>query len=109
MVKLEPTGNFLMPTDVKTGDTVTLTDEGRNLTAQETPFGRAVFQIGVKAGDEDKVWTMNKTTQRRLIEAWGDETSGWVDKKVKIEVLKQNVRGEIRSVIYGFPVVGKGK
>jgi 4-hydroxy-3-methylbut-2-enyl diphosphate reductase IspH len=38
------------------------------------------------------------------VNAWGDESKKWVDKKVKVELVKQNVRGELKVVVYGHPM-----
>jgi len=104
MVKIR-VSEWLRPSDVREGDIVTIADEGRNRSAEETPFGREVFEIGVKLpSGEVKLWTMNRTTQRRCAEAWGDETRNWIGKKVRIQLREQNVRGIMKTVIYGIPV-----
>jgi len=83
---------------------VEIVDEGRYRPASETPFNRPVFEIGVKLPNgEFKVWTMNRTTQRALIDAYGSETKQWVGKKVIINVVSQNVRGVMKDVLYGQP------
>lgn len=104
MVKIK-TSDWLRPDDVKDGDTVTIIDDGRFRSAGDTPFGREVFEIGVRLPNgEVKIMTMNRTTQRRCAEAWGDETRNWVGKKLKIELKDQNVRGVMKRVIYGVPI-----
>lgn len=104
MVKIR-VSKWLRPGDVRDGDMVTIVDEGRSRSAEETPFGREVFEIGVKLpSGEVKFWTLNRTTQHRCAEAWGDETRNWIGKQVKVEVREQNVRGVIRKVLYGIPI-----
>ena len=107
MVKI---GNsrWLRPSDVKDGDVVTIVNEGQKRSAEETPFKRAVFEIAVRLpSGEEKILTMNSTTQRRCIEAWGNETRNWIGKRLRIELRDQNVRGVMKKVIYGFPIMGK--
>jgi len=99
---------WLRPSDVHDGDIVTIIEEGRKRDANETPFNRAVFEIAVRLpSGEEKIWTMNRTTQRRCIEAWGNETKNWIGKRLRIELRVQNVRGVMKKVIYGFPITGK--
>lgn len=95
---------------VENGDLLTVVNEGRFLTADETPFKRPAFQIEIKlpSGNE-KTWTMNKTTRKRLAAAYGDDSVNWVGRKVRVELLKQNVRGELKTVIYGHPVEAEEK
>jgi hypothetical protein len=56
---------------------------------------------------EVKPWTMNRTTQRKCAETWGDETRAWVGKKIKIQLREQNIRGLMKTVIYGIPIKEK--
>ena len=108
MVRIPRLNEFLRPEHLQGGDVLEIVNEGEYRSAEETPFGRAVFQIGVRLPNGDtKIWTVNRTTLRRLAEAWGDETEHWVGKKVKVKLVEQNVRGELKKVIYGFPVEGE--
>ncbi|MCK4478434.1 hypothetical protein KAU88_07920 [Candidatus Bathyarchaeota archaeon] len=52
-----------------------------------------------------KIWTPNKTTLKKLATVFGDDTDGWLGKRVKLSILKQNVRGEMRNVVYGEAAV----
>ena len=99
---------WLRPSDVHDGDIVTIIEEGRKRDANETPFNRAVFEIAVRLpSGEEKIWTMNRTTQRRCIEAWGKETRNWIGKRLRIELREQSVKSVMKKVIYGFPIVDK--
>lgn len=110
MVKLSEirelrSSQFLGSGDVKTGDVVEILDEGVFRPSNETPFGRPAFQVKVRIpSGEEKIWTMNKTTRDRLIQAWGDETKNWIGRRVRVELVNMNVRGTFRTVIFGYPV-----
>ena len=107
MVKLKAS-KWLRPKDVNNGEIITIVDEGKSKSADETPFGRAVFEIGVRLpSGEKKIWSMNRTTQRRCMEAWGNETRNWVGKRLRIELKQQNVKGVMKTVIYGFPLADR--
>jgi len=96
---------FLSAEMLKNGDVLEIANEGMFLTAEETPFKRPAFQIDVKLPNGSrKTWGVNKTTRRRLAAAYGDDSADWVGRKVRIELLRQNVRGEMKIVVYGHPV-----
>jgi len=107
MPKMSDHEEYLDSTLVENGDRVVLLDEGAFREPEETGLRRTVFQIGVGLPDQRrKTWTMNKTTRKRLAKAYGDDSAKWVNREVRIEILKQNVRGEVKDVIYGHPVEG---
>jgi len=96
---------FLNSTMLEENDIVVLLNEGEFREPEDTGLQRTVFQISVGLPDQrTKTWTMNKTTRKRLIEAWGDDSANWVNKKVQIKMTMQNVRGEMRTVLWGYPV-----
>ena len=105
MVKISEFEEFLNAEMVKTGDILDILSEGKFLTAEETTFKRPAFQIEVKLPNgSQKTWTMNRTTCRRLASAYGDDSKDWIGRKVRVELLTQNVQGKMTTVIYGHPV-----
>jgi len=112
MVKMSEHEEFLTAGMVKTGDVLKILEEGRFLAADEleeiygaSSFGRrTAFFIDVELpSGTSKTWVMNKTTRRRLAAAYGDDSVNWIGRNVRVEVVKQNVRGQLRDVIYGHP------
>jgi len=96
--------DFLDATMVYDGDIVQLLDEGVFKEPEVTKLSRTVFHIRVRLQDgRKKIWSMNKTTRRRLAKAWGDDSSNWVGKNVKISITQQNVQGKMRDVLWGEP------
>jgi len=97
--------DFLDATMVYDGDIVQLLDEGVFKEPEVTKLSRTVFHIRVRLQDgRKKIWSMNKTTRRRLAKAWGDDSSNWVGKNVKISITQQNVQGKMRDVLWGEQV-----
>lgn len=45
-------------------------------------------------------WIPNKTSLKKLIELYDDDTDKWLGKKATFEIVKQNVRGEMKDVIF---------
>jgi hypothetical protein len=106
MVKIN-TSDFLKPTDLDGDTTVEFVDEGKYSDsqfkdAQGNP--KQNFNITVRFGEaEEKVWTMNKTSQRNIVSAYGDESSLWIGKYAKLSIIRMMVGKEMRDVIIGEP------
>lgn len=104
MVNLADEEQFLKVGIVEDGDVVTIVDEGEMKRKDETGFKDDVFQCTVELKNKKKkIWTMNKTTMRKLGAAWGFDTVNWPGKKVKISIAKQMVGKELKDVLYGEP------
>lgn len=97
---------FLTPNDVEDGAVATIVGEG---TIVNTQFRNEALRIPVKIGDKTYEWTLNRTSQNNLIDAFGEETANWVNKQVKINKTKMLVRGEMRSVLVAEPITEKKK
>lgn len=107
MPRMSDYEEYLDATMVDNGDLVVLLDAGVFREPEETGLDRTVFHIRVGLPDQrKKTWTMNKTTRKRLAKAHGDASENWVKKQVRIQILQQNVRGEVKDVLYGHPVEG---
>ena len=82
--------------DIFKGDIVKIADEGRLLPGE---YGeRHVFKVLTKNGE--KLLTFNQTTMNYLIDAYGEETNEWQGEKVKIWLVKSNVAGKMRDIVY---------
>lgn len=99
---------FLNSTMVEENDIIVLLDEGVFRDPEDTGLQRTVFQITISLPDKRrKTWTCNKTSRKRFIKAWGDDSANWVGKQVRITMTNQNVRGEMRDILWGWPVEGE--
>jgi len=82
--------------DINQGDILEILDEGRKVPSQ---WGeRDAFKVLTLNGD--RILTFNPTSMNYLIDAYGDETQNWVGKKVKVWLIKSNVGGKMRNVVY---------
>ena len=107
MVKLPRMGKppFLRPHHVNNDDVLEIVEEPYVRSAEESKFGRMRGYVVVRlirTGDL-YTWGLNSTTWDRLIDAFGDESSQWKGKRVKIKKMTQVVRGESKEVIFGVP------
>jgi len=94
---------FLRPEDVGAEVEVKLVDAGKPgvIRGGEGVADTPTFEITVQlpSGDQ-KLWTVNKTSQRTLASVWGKNTDAWVGKVAKLFTTDQNVRGTMKKVIY---------
>lgn len=87
----------------------TFLDAGGYKTFKGDSGDRQVFQIDIKLPDgEQRTWSPNLTSQRKIAAEYGQNTDEWEGKQVKLEATKQNVRGETKLVVYGSPIPEKG-
>ena len=108
MPRMSDFEEFLNGSMVSDGDILVLLNAGVFREPEETGLQRTVFQIRVRLPDgRTKTWTMNKTTRNRLAKAYGDDSESWLNRRARLKILQQNVRGEIKDVIYGYAVEGK--
>jgi hypothetical protein len=107
MVKLSSGGNFLKGSDVKPGDVIKILDEGAWVENKKYTYPdgnpRWDFICKVQHGTEEKQFRVNATNKKILIAVWGDETSAWVGKTVKLTVETALVAGERRKMILVEP------
>ena len=91
-------GSFLKKgEDVKQGDIIEIANEGKKVPGE---YGEQdVFLIKLSDGREGNI-SFNQTTINNLIDGYGKDSINWIGKKVKIEVIRQNVQGKIRAVYY---------
>lgn len=87
-------------TDIKEGDIITLTSEGKVVEGQFGP--QNIFEIKNVDGIEF-VLPINQTSVNALIDAFGGDSETWIGKKVKVHTIRQNVAGKFLQVYYFVP------
>ena len=92
---------FLKAHHVENGDLVVITAPAY---VQDGRYGeRTSVNVTVKRTGDSFRWSLNDTTSDRCLEAWGSDGSLWENKVVKVQKIKQILRGEEKSVLYGVP------
>lgn len=90
-------GNFLKKgEDFKDGDILQIANEGKQVEGQ---YGTQDIFL-VKKGDQEGNVAFNRTTINNLIDAYGEESTNWIGKDIKVFTIKQNVQGKITTVYY---------
>jgi len=104
-MKIKPIGNFVVAgVDVKDGDTITILDEGEYRKLPQDPKREVLtFKVEIPSGAE-KSLSVNATSQKNLIEVWGDDSENWIDKQCRVEIVKQQVFEKRKDVIYLYPI-----
>lgn len=104
MVKISDLDEYLHADVIEDGDIIEITGKARSVSEEESAFGRSYIEVSVKLPDgKSKVWTPNKTSLRALAKVFGDDADLWIGKKVQMAIERQNVRGEMKDVLYGEP------
>ena len=98
-MKASELSQYLVPgVDVVEGDIVTIASGGA---IQKFDDGTQRLQLSLELlSGKTKFFTLNNTSRMALIEKYGDETEDWVDKKAKVTITSQNVKGAMKKVIY---------
>lgn len=91
--------------NIKDGDIVKLLDEGeyKDIKGTDGKIKKVLqFQLELPNG-EIKTYTMNITTQRELISAFGDDSKNWIGKPLKANIVKQVSFGKMTNVLILVP------
>jgi hypothetical protein len=94
--------------NVYKGNIVKLIDEGKQkpmtgLDGKEKMVWE--FTVELSTG-ETKIYTMNTSTQKVLIDAWGDDTKDWINKPLEVSIDRKVIAGQLKNVLYLIPAEG---
>lgn len=109
MVKIPIRGKaqFLKPDDVVDGDLLEITESSYIQPAEKSKFGkeRTVVTVCVKRTDEVRRWSLNTTSNDRLVDTYTEDGDSWKNKEVKVQKRLENVRGSEWHVLYALPSI----
>jgi len=103
-MELKPPGEYAIPgLDIHNGDIITILDGGTyNTLPQDKSREVLTFKVMLTNGTE-KLQSMNNTSQKSLMAAWGTNSDAWLEKKVKVEIVRQRVFDKDKDVVYLTP------
>ena len=103
-MKIKPPTNFVQAgIDVKNGDWIIILNEGAYRKIPQQPDREVLtFQVETPLG-EKKLLSMNATSQKEFIQAYGDESKVWIGQRGQVEIVKQMVFTKMKEVIYIHP------
>ena len=88
--------------DVKDGEKIIFLDGGKLFTYKD---GKTTIQFQVQCpNNKVKTLSLNKTSSRNLSPVYGADTEGWEGKEAIVAVAKQLVQGQMKDVMYLYPV-----
>jgi hypothetical protein len=94
--------------NVKKGDIIRLTDEG----TQKVMKGfdgkdKNVWEFTVEIPNgEEKIYTMNVSTQKVLIDQYGEDTKNWIGKPLEVSIERKPINGRVVNILYLLPPEG---
>jgi hypothetical protein len=88
--------------DVKDGDIITFADGGKIHMYED---GRKTIQFNVTLPNgKTKIASLNRTSANNLSAEYGSDTDTWQGRNAMVSVVKMNVRGQLKNVLYLYPV-----
>jgi len=105
MVNLSDEDEYITADMVRAhGKTIQITGDCKSQTFEQ--HQRTVFVWPIKFVKDDfgpKKWIANKTTQKRMRKAWGDNTEKWPypETYVELKILTMLVGGNEKEVLFG--------
>lgn len=101
---IKPKSDFVIPKiDVRDGEFLTILDEGEYRKLPQDPNREVLtFKVLIPSG-ETKRLSMNSTSQKELIQAWGDDSKAWINKRVRVEIVRQRVFDKTKDIIFLHP------
>ena len=96
--------------DVKDGDIVQFVNAGHFHTFKSKDGDKTKLKIGILCPSGDvKEATINNTSLKALSEGYGRKSEDWVGYEAIVGVVKQNMGGELKNVLYLSPIKGATK
>lgn len=86
--------------DIQNDDIITIKNEGEKELSEK--FGEQ-FYLVVSTRNGDKKLKVNATSFNTMIDAFGDETSEWIDKEVKAFTKKDMINNKKVTIVYLAP------
>ncbi len=66
-------------------------------------FDKKELLANVRMDGVNHILRINQTSAKNLSMAWGKETSNWLNKKIRFEVVKMMINNVMRDVIFCHP------
>ena len=94
--------DFLCADDVGDKNTAVFLDEGeyKEIEDKRTKIKADVLYISVEINKTKKIWTPNYTSRKAIKAIYGNNTTNWIGKTVKLITIDKECFGEIKKVIY---------
>lgn len=102
-MKLQQKRTWLKSENVKSGDIMTILNEGEIVTSSKFTYPNGEpkkdFVLKVTHNGAEADFTVNATNKKSLIAAFGDETKDWIGKTCKLDVANVMIGGATKKSI----------
>ena len=102
-MKIEKKRTWLKSENVKSGDTMTIKNEGEIVTSSKFTWANGEpkkdLVLLVEHNGADADFTVNATNKKILLASFGDETANWVGKVVKLDIVNVMIGGNTKKSI----------
>ena len=113
MVILSEGGVWLKSADVKPGDTLKILSEGEWVENQKFSYEdgspKKDFIVRVVHSDQEKNWRVNGMNRQAVKSMYGNDTSFWIGKTIKVTTEQMLVAGKRMKVVCVIKVDKDGK
>ena len=105
MVKIEEPSNYVNAEIVGKGIEAVINDEGAYHEC-DTKWGKKdIFSMNVLVNNDTMlIYSPNRISRDRMVEAWGDDSAGWVGKKIKLNKVGMIIAGKMQDAIVATPI-----
>lgn len=91
---------WLKPEDLQETTELEILTPHKKVAVDETGFKKPVFEINVKLPDGKKrTFTLSETKYRAISMLHGDDSDNWVNKKITVNKVPMNFKGEMVDAI----------
>lgn len=98
-------GNYLNADTAKDGDICEITAPGEEVEITVQGKTKKVPNIPVKLnGERELIYSPGAKAGKKLVDAWGDETTEWVGRKFLVKIVTLEIGGKEQSVVRAEPL-----
>lgn len=83
--------------DVKNEDLIKFLTEGEEKMSEK--FKKENVVIGVLTRNGQKLLTLNNSSKKNMMSAYGDDTEDWIGKEARVNIVRQMVGSELKNVL----------
>lgn len=100
-------GRYYSSKNAQSGEVLIFKDAGDWVNSQFTKDDgtpKKQFQITVDVGGSEYSMNLNSTSINNLIPAYGKDSTLWVGKQAKVEIVKAMIAGKMKDVVVLHPI-----
>lgn len=106
IIPLRTKNPFLPPDYVKDGELATIVEEPYIIFAEDSKYGKEQTIITIKLKRDNKTyrWSLNPTSNDRLVKAFGDNAEYWINQDIVIQKRTLTFKDKQKDVLFATTV-----